>query len=130
VSLIAHIANPNRLGHKIRLACASCKWSASIALVAIGLILIALATYALCVSLIGDWQSGWIARVIGLIAFCSVPLVFTFVAREFVGSRDKESLRTRLAWAGAFATLLGLLELILAVGSLELSWTFYSMGNH
>jgi hypothetical protein len=90
----------------------------------------ALATFSLVVSFIADWQSGWIARPIGLIVLCSVPYVLTFVVRDFLESRDEEGLQTRLAWAGAFAIFLGVLELILGVASLLIAWVFSSMVNH
>jgi hypothetical protein len=130
VPFSAGISRSIQLSQKCRLACATCKWSVSVALVTAGLILMALATFALVVSFIWDWQSGWIARLVGLIVLCSVPFVLTFVVRDFLESRNEEGLQTRLAWAGAFAIFLGVLELILGIASLLIAWVFSSMVNH
>src|ERR1019366_116183 len=79
--------------------------------------------------LIGDWQSGWVARIIGVLIFCTLPFVIISIALDYREGRDEDPLR-RLAWAGASLVGLGVLELVLAIAAWGLSWMFYSMGNH
>ncbi len=127
--LIVEIASSNRVGRRIKLACSSCKWLVSVALLCAGLIVIAIALLFFVSGLIGDWQSGWVARIIGVLIFCTLPFVIISIALDYREGRDEDPLK-RLAWAGASLVGLGALELVLAIAAWGLSWMFYSMGNH
>jgi hypothetical protein len=92
-------------------------------------IVIAIALLFFVSGLIEDRQSGWAARIIGILIFCTLPFVVMSIALDYREGRDEDPLR-RLAWAGASLVGLGALELVLAIAARGLSWMFYSMGNH
>lgn len=116
--------------HKMRYACATCKWTASIVLLCAGSVVMAFAGICLGYVAIEEWHLGWIARIIGVVLFCTVPALVALIIANLRSTRAMDSAGKRLAWAGMSLLGLGALEVGLALAAWILFWVFASGANH
>ena len=120
------VTNSSRLGRTIDAACTSCKWSVCISSVGAGFVLMALAADFFVSGLFIAWSTVWIARLIELLVFITMPVVLILIVSDFRDSRDQATLLERWTRAGVSATCLGVLELLLAAASWGLMWIISS----
>src|SRR5665213_1502896 len=99
----------------MRLACTSCTWLFTIALLCGGALLMTLATLWLGDLVAVGWHAGCVAKVIAFSLFSSAPIVALIAWTDYRSTRSEESLKKRLGCLGVSLAVLGTLELALAL---------------
>jgi hypothetical protein len=79
---------------------------------------------------IEEWHLGWIARIIGVVLFCTAPALVALITANFRSARSSDDLGKRLAFAGMSLLGLGALEIGLVFAAWILFWVFASGTNH
>jgi hypothetical protein len=123
-------ARSSSFWRRMKYACGSCKYSSALFLLVAGALTMTFVSILLGVEGGMLWRYGWLARLIGIVLFCTVPFVISNVVKDYRDTYDEQSVVQRRAWAGASLLGLGALLILLAIGELFLVLIFASLRNH